>query len=240
MELAPYIDRNSAHEAIYKSVSREGSTARGVLVRPNILVSLDDAWNVNEPDIVAATEEEVLNRLLWVKLGHEDSVPEGFSEVYLEGHTDLIQGFFYVEYDLLDETIWNESRFHGLMSNGSDITVDADDVWVRPWEDEPEARGPVFRVKYSPTWKPDETETGFFAWVPERYLFRGLSAKGVWLNSAQYTVKTIDKVQSVGDVVDAVEASCLKDEGFRLQEVSKGVYVVTEVPPEVREALRWL
>lgn len=240
MNLASYIDRNSAHEVIYKSVSREGSTARGVLVRPNILVSLDDAWNENELDIVAATEEEVLDRLLWVKLGHEDDVPEGFAEVYLEGHTDPIQGFFYVEYDLLDETIWNESRFNGLLSNGSDITVDADDVWVRPMEDEPEDRGPVFRVKYYPTWKPDETETGFFAWVPERYLFRGLSAKGVWLNSAQYTVKTVDKVQSVGDVVDAVEGSCLKDEGFRLQEVSNGVYVVTEVPPEVREALKWL
>lgn len=240
MELAPYIDRNSAHEVIYKSVSREGSTARGVLVRPNILVSLDDAWNVTEPDIVAATEEEVLDRLLWVKFGHEDDVPEGFAEVYLEGHTNPIQGFFYVEYDLLDETTWNERRFHGLLSNGSDITVDADGVWIRPWEDETEDRGPVFRVKYSPTWKPDETEMGFFAWVTERYLFRGLSAKGVWLNSAQYTVRTVEQVQSVGDVVDAVEAACLEDEGFRLQEVSKGVYVVTEVPPEVREALRWL
>lgn len=62
MELASYVDRHLAHEVLYKSVNRDGAVYRGVLVRPNMLVSLND----NDPDVVTEVPPEVQEALRWL------------------------------------------------------------------------------------------------------------------------------------------------------------------------------
>lgn len=238
MKLASYIDRNSAHEVLYKAVSRDEVIYRGVLVRPNMLVSLND----NDPDIVASTEEEALERLLWVMLNQDDKTPEGFVEVKPGYDSASVRGFFYDEYDEYDESDLGEKKFHGLLSSGSDITLDAADVWVRPWSegDGPAEPGPVYVAEYSDRWSPSKHERGFLAWDPEYKLFRELKEGGQYLNSSVYNVNSVERVPQVGEVVDRAGGAKLDKEGYRLKGVGRGVELVTEVPPEVQEALRWL
>lgn len=237
MKLASYIDRNSAHEALYKSVSRGGRIYQGVLVRPNLLVSL----NVNDPDVVATTEKDSLERLLWVKLNSEDDIPEGFVEVKWDDADNSIRGFFYDEYDEFDETTTGVKKFHGLLRSGSDVTIDADDVWVRPWAeaDSFADKGQVYNIQYSNRWAV-ERATGFFTWDSANSLFRELKAGGCFLNSSHIDIHDITRVPLVGDVVGANHPYTRAGSGAQLQCVYRGSYVVTEVPPEVTEALRWL
>lgn len=235
MELAPYIDRRSAHEALYKSVNRDGAVYSGVLVRPNMLVSLND----NDPDVVATTEKDALERLLWVMLNPEDETPEGFVEVKLGDSGNSIRGFFYDEYDELDECSTGKKKFHGLLLSGSDITLDADDVWVRPWAGDSAKDGPVYDIQYSDRMAVERT-TGFFTWDSANSLFRELKADGCHLNSSRIDIHDIMRVPLVGDVVVANHPYTRANSGARLQCVYRGSYVVTEVPPEVQEALRWL
>lgn len=237
MKLASYIDRNSAHEVLYKAVSRDGAVYRGVLVRPNMLVSLND----NDPDVVASTEHEALERLLWIKLNPEDETPEGFVEVKMGDAGNSVCGFFYDEYDDLDECSTGDKKFHGLLRSGSDITLDADDVWVRPWaeSDSLADKGPVYYIQYSDQWAVERT-TGFFTWDSANSLFRELKADGCHLNSSHIDIHDIMRVPLVGDVVVANHPYTRANSGARLQCVYRGSYVVTEVPPEVQEALRWL
>lgn len=236
MKLASYIDRNSAHEVLYKAVSRDGAVYHGVLVRPNILVSLND----NDPDIVADTEHEAIERLLWIMLNPEDQTPEGFVEAKWGDDGSSIRGFFYDEFD---ESDLGEKKFHGLLASGSDITLDAADVWVRPWRDEeknsPKDKGPVYRVEYGGRWSP-EHKIGFLAWDSEREMFRELKAEGHYLESSLYDVHSVERVPQVGEVVHREYGSKLYDDGYRLKGVGRGVEIVTEVPPKVQEALRWL
>lgn len=238
MKLASYLDRNSAHEVLYKAVYRDGVVCRGVLVRPNRLVSLND----NDPDIVASTEEEALERLLWVTLNQDDETPEGFVEVKWGDDGSGIRGFFYDECGEFDESALEEKKFHGLLPSGSDITLDAADVWVRPWSegDGPAEPGPVYMAEYSDRWSPSEHKRGFLTWDPEYKLFRELKEEGQYLNSSVYNVHSVERVPRVGDVVDREGGKKLDKEGYRLKGVGRGVELVTEVPPEVQEALRWL
>lgn len=235
MKLASYIDRNSAHEALYKSVSQDGAIYPGVLVRPNMLVSL----NVNDPDVVATTEKDALDRLLWVKLNDADETPTVFVDVKWDGSDNAIRGFFYDEYDELDETPTGVMKFHGLLPSGSDVTFNADELWVSPW-DEPVGPSHVYHVTFYDKRRPGDPQHGYFQWVADRSVFRELSARGLVLNSSQYDVDCFERAPSVGDIADVVCKSLYEDDGFKLLEVSNGVYVVTEVSPGVREALRWL
>lgn len=240
MELAPYVDRNSSHEVLYKAVSRDGAVYRGVLVRPNILVSLND----NDPDVVASTEHEALERLLWTKLNSEDETPGGFVEVKWDDADNSLRGFFYEEYDELDETMTGVTKFHGLLPSGSDVTLHSSELWVRPWLDEEEGsptdKGPVYQAEYSNRWSPAERNVGFLAWDSECEMFRELKAEGHYLASSVYDVHSLERVPQVGDVVHKEEGSKLLEEGYRLKGVGRGVELVREVPTEVQEALRWL
>ena len=236
MKLASYIDRHSAHEALYKSVSQDGAVYRGVLVRPNMLVSLND----HDPDVISTTEGDALERLLWVKLNPEDETPEGFVEVKMGDAGNSVRGFFYDEYDELDECSTGEKKFHGLLRSGSDITLAADDVWVRPWtEDSPANKGPVYDIQYSDRWAVERAH-GFFTWDSVNSLFRELKAGGCCLNSSHIDLHDVTRVPMVGDVVGSNHPYTRADSGARLQCVYRGSYVVTEVPPEVQEALHWL
>lgn len=237
MKLASYIDRNSAHEVLYKAVSHDGAVYRGVLVRPDMLVSLND----KDPDIVASTEDEAVERLLWIMLNPEDETPEGFVEVKWGDDGNNVRGFFYDEYDEFDESDLGEKKFHGLLSSGSDISLDASSVWVRPWAeaDSPAAKGPVYDIQYSDRWA-TERATGFFTWDSVNSLFRELKADGCFLDSSHIDLHDVTRVPLVGDVVGANHPYTRANSGARLQCVYRGSYVVTEVPSEVQEALRWL
>ncbi len=242
MKLASYIDRNSAHEVLYKAVSRDGAVYRGVLVRPNILVSLND----KDPDIVASTEDEAVERLLWIMLNPEDETPEGFVEAKCGDDGSRIRGFFYDEYDEFDESEPAEKKFHGLLSSGSDISLDAASVWVRPWEEEEEEeeeakRGPVYKVSYvHDRYYNKETEERFYTADADNGVFRELSPGRAILLMSVCKVDRIAKVPLIGDIVDTDDRMSLIQEGYTIADLSRGVYVVTEVPPEVQEALRWL
>lgn len=235
MKLADYIDRASSHEVLYKAVNRHGAVYRGVLVRPDKLVSLND----NDPDVVATTEEYAIERLLWVKLNSEDGTPAGFVEVKWEDADNAIRGFFYDEYDELDETTTGVKKFHGLLGNGSDVTFNASDVWVRPWAEDSAKDGPVYNIQYSDRCAAERT-TGFFTWDSANSLFRELKADGCCLNPSYVDLHDVTRVPLVGDVVGANHPYTRANSGAQLQCVYRGSYVVIEVPRDVQDALRWL
>lgn len=229
MKLADYIDRDSAHEALYKAVNRDGAVYRGVLVRPDKLVSLND----NDPDVVATTEKDALERLLWVKLNSEDETPAGFVEVKWEDADNAIRGFFYDEYDEFDETATGVKKFHGLLENGSDITFDASDVWVRPWasSDEGTADETLYVVDTREVTRHGQclTERGLYRRNRDGFLETATGTKCV-LNKADADIETIIRCPNVGELVREGDMVELERVGFTFVLAYTGVYETTRVP----------
>jgi hypothetical protein len=231
MELAPYIDRNSAHEVLYNAVSRDGAVYRGVLVRPDILVSLND----NDPDVVASTEHEAVERLLWIMLNPEDETPEGFVDAKLGDDGGSIRGFFYTEFDEFDESDPGTLKFHGLLSYGSDVIVKAEDVWVRPWSesecDEDSKDETTYLVDTREVTRHGQclTERGFYRKDHEGFLVMDTCSHRA-LNKSDAVIETLIKCPVVGELVREDDMVELERVGFKFVMVYTGVYETTHVP----------
>lgn len=229
MKLADYIDRNSAHDVLYKAVNRGGAVYRGVLVRPDKLVSLND----NDPDIVATTERYAFDRLLWIKLNSEDGTPEGFVEVKWSDADNVIRGFFYDEYDEFDETTTGVKKFHGLLKSGSDVTFNADSVWVRPWasSDEGTADETLYIADTREVTRHGQclTERGLYRRDHDGFLETVTGTKRV-LDKADAVIETIIRCPNVGDLVREGDKVELERVGFKFVMAYTGVYEVTRVP----------
>lgn len=240
MKLAENINRYAAHEVLYRSVATEGGTCQGVLVRPDKLVSVE-ASNT-EPVLVALTEEEALDRLLWIKPNNDDELPGGFVTVKWGHAGNGIRGFFYDEYDELDETITGRKNFHGLLANGSDITLDADDVWVSPFAEGGEQPRRV--VYYVDCTEEDdsglkETLRGFYR-KNKNGLLEELSDSHHVLSPANVEVSLLIPCPQGGDLVGADVRYELEPIRFEFREQYTGVYETVSVPYDIEYALdRW-
>lgn len=89
-------------------------------------------------------------------------------------------------------------------------------------------------------WSTGEHATGLFTWDRGLTRLRALTKSGSLLNTWEYEVYSVERVPQVSDVVDQEEGSKLSGDGYRLRDVAAGLELVTEVPPEVQEALLWL
>lgn len=240
MKLANNIDRYTAHEVLYKSVATEGGVCRGVLVRPDKLVSVEatDA----EPVLVSMTEEEALDRLLWIKPNSDDELPGGFVTVKWGHAGNGIRGFFYDEYDEFDESVTGRKKFHGLLASGSDIVLDADDVWVSPLaEGGEQPRRIVFYVDCTEEDGVGSKEIlkGFYC-RNKNGLLEELSDSHHVLSSTNVEVSLFITCPQEGDLVSLDDKFELEPIGFEFRELYTGVYKTVNVPYDIEYALdRW-
>lgn len=240
MKLAGNIDRYTAHEALYKSVAAEGGVCHGVLVRPDKLVSVEASDT--EPVLVAMTEEEALDRLLWIKPNNDDELPGGFVTVKWGQAENEIRGFFYDEYDELDETTTGRKKFHGLLASGSDITLDADDVWVSPFaEGGEQLRRIVYYVDCT-----EEDGNGFkeilkgFYHKNKNGLLEELSDSHHVLSPINVEVSLLIPCPQEGELIEESVMYELEPIGFEFRERYEGVYKTVSVPYDIEYALdRW-
>lgn len=240
MKLAENIDRYTAHEVLYRSVATEGGVCRGVLVRPDKLVSVEASDT--EPVLVAMTEEEALNRLLWIEPNNDDELPGGFVTVKWGHAGNGIRGFFYDEYDELDETITGRKKFHGLLASGSDITLDADDVLISPFAERGEQ--PQRTVFYVDCTEKDgngfkEILKGFYR-KNKNGLLEELSDSHHVLSPTNVEVSILISCPQEGDLVSLDDKFELEPIGFEFRERYTGVYKTVSVPYDIEYALdRW-
>lgn len=239
MKLAENIDRYAAHEVLYRSVATERGVCRGVLVRPDKLVSVEASDT--EPVLVAMTEEEALDRLLWIKPNNDDELPGGFVTVKWGHAGNGIRGFFYDEYDELDETTTGRKKFHGLLASGSDIALDADDVWVSPFAEEEQLRRIVYYVDCT-----EEDGNGFkeilkgFYHKNKNGLLEELSDSHHVLSPTNVEVSLLIPCPQEGDLVSPDDKFELEPIGFEFRERYEGVYTTVSVPYGIEYALdRW-
>lgn len=236
MKLAENIDRYTAHEVLYRSVAQDGGVCRGVLVRPDKLVSVED--NDKEPVLVAMTEEEALDRLLWIKPNNNDELPGGFVTVKWDDASNGIRGFFHSEYDEFDESVTGQKKFHGLLASGLDITLDADKVWVLPWDEIESPRRVVYYVDFT-----EEDEHGFTEIRKGYYrknpggLLEELTKDRRVLIKDSVDVSTCTPCPAEGDLVDLSVTYELELIGFEFEETYSGLYETVRVPDDVKYAL---
>lgn len=236
MKLADTIDRYTAHEVLYRSVAQDGGVCRGVLVRPDKLVSVEESDK--EPVLVATTEEEALDRLLWIKPNNNDELPGGFVTVKWGHAGNGIRGFFYNEYDELDESLTDRKMFHGLLANGSDITFGADDAWVSPFDEVKQPSRVVYYVDFT-----EEDENGFTEIKKGYYrknsygLLEELSKDRRVLSKDNVDVSNCTPCPAEGDLIDLSSTYDLELVGFEFEETYSGLYETVRVPDDVKYAL---
>lgn len=239
MKLADNIDRYKAHEVLYRSVAADGGVCRGVLVRPDKLVSVESSDA--EPVLVAMTEEEALSRLLWVKPGDNEELPGGFTTVKWEHSGNGTRGFFYDEYDELDERVTGRKKFHGLLDSGADITLDADDVWISPFAEEEQPRRVVYYVDCT-----EEDSRGYreilrgFYCKNKNGLLEELSDSHHVLKPTNVEVSRLIPCPVEGELVEEDVKYELEPIGFEFSERYEGVYKTNSVPCDIEYALeKW-